>query len=175
MKSTGKPWYKETWPWILAAGPVIVVIAGIYTYYLAVVSSDGLVTEDYYKQGLAVAETLARSDRAKALGLTANVIVRDDVLKVRLAALDPSFPPPASLKAQFSHPTRAGLDLNLDLAREGEDYVVRTRLPDSGNWLLLLEDTERSWRLLGNLRLPLSGGAVIGLPDAPRADAKTEK
>lgn len=30
-----KPWYKERWPWILMAGPAIVVIACIITIYLA--------------------------------------------------------------------------------------------------------------------------------------------
>jgi hypothetical protein len=32
----GRPWYREPWPWILAAGPFIVVIAGIYTAWLAI-------------------------------------------------------------------------------------------------------------------------------------------
>ena len=30
-----KPWYKERWPWLLMAGPAIVVIACIITIYLA--------------------------------------------------------------------------------------------------------------------------------------------
>ena len=69
-----KPWYKEPWPWILASGPLIVVIAGIWTFRIAVTSSDGLVSEDYYKQGLAVGKTIAQSDNAKAIGLTAHVL-----------------------------------------------------------------------------------------------------
>jgi hypothetical protein len=47
-----KPWYKEPWPWILMAGPVIVIVAGVITAWLAVISNDGLVSDDYYKQGM---------------------------------------------------------------------------------------------------------------------------
>ena len=30
-----KPWYKHPWPWLLMAGPAMVVAAGFDTYYLA--------------------------------------------------------------------------------------------------------------------------------------------
>ncbi|MBK6357531.1 MAG: FixH family protein [Betaproteobacteria bacterium] len=39
---------------MLIAGPATVVVAGFITLWMAVVSDDGLVTDDYYKQGLAV-------------------------------------------------------------------------------------------------------------------------
>ena len=54
LQSNNQPWYKERWPWILMAGPGLVIVAGVITVWLAVVSNDGLVTDDYYKQGLAV-------------------------------------------------------------------------------------------------------------------------
>ena len=35
---TTKPdkWYRHPWPWLLMAGPAIVVVAGLYTLFLAV-------------------------------------------------------------------------------------------------------------------------------------------
>ncbi len=166
-----KPWYKEPWPWILASGPLIVVIAGIWTFRLAVTSSDGLVAEDYYKQGLAVGKTIAQSDKAVAMGLTARVLFLPDGLKVRLSA-DAGFSPPAVLRASLSHPTRAGMDQSFDMPFAGEDYEVKTRVPASGNWLLLLEDSDKTWRLLGNIPLPAPNGAVIGEISAPTASGK---
>ena len=41
------PWYRHPWPWILMSGPFVVVVAGVITLYLAVVSDDGLVDDDY--------------------------------------------------------------------------------------------------------------------------------
>ena len=29
------PWYREPWPWILMAGPAIVVVAGFATLFIA--------------------------------------------------------------------------------------------------------------------------------------------
>ena len=48
------PWYREPWPWLLMAGPAVVVVAGLFTAWLAVVHEDGLVADDYYKQGLGI-------------------------------------------------------------------------------------------------------------------------
>ena len=63
-----KPWYREPWPWLLMSGPAIVVVAGIITTVLAVRTHDGLVVDDYYKQGLAVNKDLSRDLAAKKIG-----------------------------------------------------------------------------------------------------------
>ena len=41
------------------------IVAGVYTTVLAFTSSDGLVADDYYKQGLAINKTLKREERAR--------------------------------------------------------------------------------------------------------------
>ena len=58
---TPKPWYREPWPWILAAGPAIVVVAGLWTFVLAASTTDTLVTEDYYRKGLQINREIACS------------------------------------------------------------------------------------------------------------------
>lgn len=147
------------------AGPLIVVIAGIITAWLAIVSNDGLVTEDYYRKGLAVNQTLASSERARAMGLTAGLTLTAESATVRLSArAGRSFVPPASLRVTLSHPTRAGLDQVAVLMREGERYAGKLHLPASGHWLLLIENEEaESWRLMGSVVLPFSGEVVVGV------------
>lgn len=157
-----KPWYREPWPWLLALGPFIVVIAGIYTAYLAIVSNDGLVTDDYYKKGLAVNQTIASSEQARKLGLTVGVRMTEGGFVARLAAADQAFAMPPLLVLTLSHPTRAGLDQSLVLKREGDAYAGQLRLPKSGHWLVLVEDETKSWRLMGNVVLPAAGETIIG-------------
>ena len=157
-----KPWYREPWPWLLMLGPFVVVVAGIYTAYLAITTSDGLVTDDYYKKGLAVNQTIASSDRAKALGLSVGVRTSENGFVARLAGADKGFAPPPALRLTLSHPTRAGLDQTLELARAGDAYVGTLRLPSSGHWLVIIEDETKSWRLMGNVVLPASGETIIG-------------
>ncbi|WP_310451560.1 FixH family protein [Sulfuritalea sp.] len=157
-----RPWYREPWPWILAAGPFIVVVAGIYTAWLAVKSNDGLVTDDYYRKGLAANQTIARSDQASKIGLVAGVRVTADTLSVRLRASDKDFVLPPTLVVTISHPTRAGLDQSRVLVRDGEVYSGEVRLPAAGHWLVLLEDERKIWRLMGNMVLPANGETLIG-------------
>lgn len=44
------PWYREPWPWLLMAGPAVVVVAGFVTLWLAFNSDDGLVADDHHYQ-----------------------------------------------------------------------------------------------------------------------------
>ena len=62
------PWYRQRWPWILMAGPAAVLVAGAITTWIAFSTSDGLVAQDYYKQGLAVNKVLAKEEAAARLG-----------------------------------------------------------------------------------------------------------
>lgn len=153
------PWYREPWPWLLMAGPFIVIIAGLATAWLAVSSSDGLVTEDYYKQGQAAGETLARSRYAEEHGLQAGLSLMQDGLRVRLAG---RLTPPSALLVTLSHPTRAGLDQRVRLVREGEIYTGAMHLPASGHWIVLVEDEARTWRLMGSVVLPAAVESIIG-------------
>ncbi|MDR1999930.1 MAG: FixH family protein [Zoogloeaceae bacterium] len=159
-----KPWYKEPWPWILMAGPFIVVIAACVTAWIAFTTSDPLVTDDYYKKGLAVGQTLAQSRLAAELGIEARLRLTEERIEVGISSAgDGRTPPPASLKLTLSHPTRAGLDQTIDLpAIEGQRYAGSLRLPTSGHWIVLIEDGAQTWRLFGNVVLPAQGEILIG-------------
>ncbi|BAO28649.1 FixH family protein [Sulfuritalea hydrogenivorans] len=157
-----RPWYREPWPWILAAGPFIVVIAAFYTAWLAIKSNDGLVTDDYYRKGLSANQTIARSEQASKMGLVAGVRITSDAMSVRLQASDKGFAMPPTLVVTISHPTRAGLDQSRVLSRSGDAFVGEVRLPAAGHWLVLLEDERKTWRLMGNVILPANGETLIG-------------
>ena len=156
------PWYREPWPWLLASGPLLVVVASFVSAWIAIRSSDGLVSENAYTEGLAVQETLSRSEKAVALGLLAHVRVTSDMLRVTLSARQPGFQPPAALRITVSHPTRAGLDQTELLARDGAGYSARFRLPAAGHWLILVEDDAKNWRMMGSVVLPAGGDLLIG-------------
>jgi uncharacterized protein len=144
-----KPWYREPWPWILAAGPAAVVVAGIITTVLAVTSFDGLVADDYYKQGLAVNRELGREARARALGVTASVQFSPDRRKVRVLLVGAE---PASLRLMLVHPTLKGEDQAVALAAISAGvFEGAMRAPAGSHHLhLKLEDGEGRWRLDGN-------------------------
>lgn len=59
-----KPWWKFGHVWLLIAGPVVVVIAGFVTFWLAVRGSDPVIAEDYYQQGIEINKTLANPEKS---------------------------------------------------------------------------------------------------------------
>ena len=48
---TPRPWYAQTWPWLLIIPPAGAVIGGAITLYLAVTHPDTLVREDCHRDG----------------------------------------------------------------------------------------------------------------------------
>ncbi len=147
------PWYREPWPWLLMLGPAVVVVAAFVTLWLAVRSSDGLVADDYYKQGLAINQTLARGDRAKAMELSARLRIDGTNVVVILRARE-GVNLADRIRLSFAHPTRGGLDRVVNL--DGSAVGYRGTMPDlsNGRWQVLLEDPDGMWRLSGAARLP---------------------
>ena len=52
------PWWKFGHVWLIISGPVIVIIAGFVTLWLAISRPDPVVAEDYYRQGVEINKTL---------------------------------------------------------------------------------------------------------------------
>ncbi|HRJ64128.1 MAG TPA: FixH family protein, partial [Brevundimonas sp.] len=59
------------------SGPGLVVIAGVVTAWIAFSGADGLVADDYYKQGLGINRTIARDARAAGWPALTLVAVND--------------------------------------------------------------------------------------------------
>lgn len=150
LKSSDKqPWYKEPWPWILMTGPVVVIVAGIVTTWLAIVSNDGLVTDDYYKQGLTVNQRLQRDHKAAAMGLHADVMRSGTNLRLLVGATtDTRLPEVISVK--LAHPTQAGQDQLVKMLSEGQGFYSGQMATEiAGRWIVSIEDPAGEWRLQG--------------------------
>lgn len=141
------PWYRERWPWLLMAGPAIVVVAGIVTAWIAFSGADGLVAEDWYKQGLALNRVLALEAEGARRGIAARGETSGGRLVLRLEGAHGA---PPALFAHFAHATRAGHDVRLRLAAQGEGtWAGELPAPVPGRWRVILEDPQRSWRVTG--------------------------
>jgi hypothetical protein len=145
--SDAPPWYRQRWPWLLIAGPAIVVVAGIVTIWLAVMSDDGLVADDYYKQGLAINQVIGRAERATALSLQAAVaIAADGGVRVAVTGGGTADATPESITLLLAHPTRGGSDVRAELRRAADGgYEGRLAPPAPGRWRVIVESA--TWRL----------------------------
>lgn len=143
------PWYREPWPWLLIAGPAVVVVAGFITLGFAIQSSDGLFADDYYKEGKEINMTIKRDATAKALGYRGQLaMTATGQLSLKFAEAAPTS---KMLRLTLHHPTRAGFDRQVLLARAADGSYGAAMPPiDASRWSMTLEDGTGTWRLTGN-------------------------
>ncbi|TJZ73533.1 FixH family protein [Chitiniphilus eburneus] len=146
------PWYKSPWPWFLMSIPALAVVGGIAMVVLAITSNDGLVTDDYYKEGQAINETLGRDHAAAALGLSAQVMLADDLRSIRILFDKPVKGP---LTLHVLHPTREGQDQHVTLQQQGPQLyaAILPRPLEQPRWNVELADGNHTWRLTGVWKL----------------------
>jgi hypothetical protein len=168
-RTTGAPWYKHPWVWLLISLPLSAVIGGMITLRLAIVSADGLVADDYDKRGKEINLVLERDHAASLHGLE-SVIELDyagHTVDVSLKAAD-GYTPPQQVTMRLLHPTREGFDQTLTLERtaSGAYRGAFADLPQ-GDWYIQLEADD--WRLNGRLDMPKFSMLHIVAPPGPAA------
>lgn len=149
------PWYRQFWPWFLMALPASAVIAGISTVFIATINKDNLVVDNYYKQGLAINQTLTQQELAKELGLSGNATldVEQGKLNLLLSAVKSIDDP--QLKLTLVHATLAELDQVVFLNRVAtNNYSGTIKNLTTGKWHLILEPINAQWRIEASLALP---------------------
>ncbi len=155
------PWYREPFVWLLIAFPATAVVAGFITLGLAIQSDDGVVEDDYYRKGKEINRVLARDQAAAKLGLESALELNAarHELTLHLSAKRETKLPPA-VEIRFLHATRAGLDRNLIVPRNG-DGSYRAPLPElaPGHWNVQL--AAHDWRLTGSLYVPGVGKLTL--------------
>lgn len=154
-----RPWYREPWPWMLISLPLATVVAGMLTLVLAITSNDGLVADDYYRQGLGINREMSRLRAAQALGLAADLRWESEAAQVTVD-LPPHTTRPPLLRLSLAHPTQPALDRSLVLQPVSADrYAGPLSSPPATRWRVTLEDAQRTWQLAGTWS-PAAGGRI---------------
>ena len=163
------PWYREPLVWMVLAIPATAVLGGIVMLVLANLTWDGLVADDYYRQGMQINRSLARDAEAARLGLGATLTFpAPGVVEVRLAGIHgKAVSGGERLTLRFAHATRSGADVRVRLTRSA-DGGWRGALPPlpPGKWYVELGNEQ--WRLAAPARIPASaGGLALRAPPPP--------
>lgn len=80
----------DRFPWLLAAGPALVVVASLATFAIAATHDDALVARNYYKLGLTINRTLAAAPIATSHGEATVTIAASGEVTVHLDGMTPS-------------------------------------------------------------------------------------
>ena len=148
-----KPWHKYPLVWMMIAIPFSAVIMGVVMIWLALDTDDGLVADDYYKQGLEINDVISRDVRAAKLGLSA-VIEFDNTARIIKVAFDQGKleTMPVSLPLSLQHATRENSDIEVLLDRAmGNQYVGHVKQTiTEGIWYFKIAGVDSSgaeWKL----------------------------
>ena len=164
-----RPWYKEPFVWMVIFFPTMAVIGGMITIRFAIVSNDGVLVDDYYKQGLEINRSFERDKAATAYGLIADVKFNPSqkVVHLHLYAND-NFQYPDNIVATFQHHTRQGFDTEITFKRIANDtYTADFPELVAGRWYLQLAD--KDWRLTNSVKMPLERSREYRLTPTIRA------
>ena len=154
-----RPWYAHRWPWLLMLGPVLVIVAGIHTTWLAFSRQDALVVDDYYKQGKAINQDLRRERAAAALGLQLKMVY--DAAQGKLSGrVTGKMQPVANgttgaLRIRLVHSTLPEKDIKLDVPVDADGrFEAALPMLETAHWRVVVENGGGSWRLAGAWQWP---------------------
>jgi len=141
-----QPWYKQFWPWFLIALPGSVVIASIITIFIAIDTSDTVVADDYYKEGLAINRDLSRQQLAEQLDIKASLQFNEKTLRLLLTTLNPATQ--ENLLLKFTHPTLSKLDQQTSPTMIAPGiYQTNIKTLSNGTWNVTLLSISSHWEM----------------------------
>lgn len=147
---SARPWYAHLWPWLLMLGPLTVVVAGIYTGWLAFSRQDALVVDDYYKQGKAINQDLRRDHAATNLALKTEIHYDAAAGRIIGSITSGSKPYSGMLLIHLVHSTQPEKDIHLEAqADSGGRFSVALPMLEIAHWQVLVENERHEWRLVG--------------------------
>lgn len=165
MNTPSLPWYRYPFVWFALSIPAAAVIAGIGMIWLAVSTDDGLVADDYYKQGLSINKSLKRERFASEFGISADFTYDSSLNRVLLRLNKGKLPEyPASLDFNLQHAARSGSDKQIELLHGLDDqYIgyIKDQLP-AGVWHVGLATPD--WRIGARINLS-SQSKILLLPE----------
>lgn len=146
--ATQKPWYRHFWPWFIIAVPFTSMVLGVTMIYLALHSSNDLVKEDYYKEGLAINVELGKRRIAKEMNVQAVMTVDDLTGEVLLKTENTEAD---SLSLVFTHAAYSEKDFNLNAVKIAPgEYRAHLERPLTEIWNVYLESAE-GWQMTGRI------------------------
>lgn len=159
-----RPWYRYPWPWVLIAIPFSAVLFGIVMVYSTGVYRDDLVSDSYYKDGMAINRTLEKDAKATALDIHAQISrPENNVLALTISGAEDSV-----IELQLSHVNDSSRDLTMllhpdktattadSLRYTGASEAVSRALRTPGVWYIQLQGIDTGWRLRQRMKAPIN-------------------
>ncbi|MCO4756864.1 MAG: FixH family protein [Oceanospirillaceae bacterium] len=159
------PWYKQPWLWFILAPLIAVFIYGFAFLYISIVTHDGIVKDDYYKQARGYHVDDTRQQYTRELGLEGDLkfdLLTGDVVVQLKGDLSPL---PEFLTLGIIHPTHKNYDQTLTLRHQPgtPNYLGSLKGRILGKRYMTLTPADETWRLRAEIS--------VGADQAKNSDA----
>jgi len=155
-----KPWYKQPWLWFVLSVPITSVILSSIMVSVAFIGGDTMVSDNYYKDGMGINQTIEQDQLADSLKLSPEVIMDNKDIIVRLLIKtrgETTLPQQAFLTLNIIHPTLKEQDVTLKLLPTADGlYIGELPSTFSGKRYFELLAFDESWRIREEVILPKS-------------------
>ena len=174
-----KPWYRYPLLWMMILIPFSAVIMGVVMAWLAIDTDDGLVVDDYYKEGIEINQVLHRDEAATRLGIQA-MLKYDNASRVLRLVLHKGaladYPPTIALHIQHATLKKDRyviLQRGISNQQAGQYSGVLKKPLSNARWYF--EIGNKQWRLVSRYRVRGSFDVVfsplpVKAPDTVRPD-----
>jgi len=147
------PWYRQFWPWFIMALPASAVVAGLYTVWIAMQTTDSLVVRSDSGMNVVTEQNTAAELEARRLGLSAMVAINPETGAVIVTmSSTTNVELPVLLQLRMRHPTMASRDATIELprampnSRGDATWAGHFVKPPAGRYFMTLS-SGTTWRL----------------------------
>ncbi|NQZ31913.1 MAG: FixH family protein [Oceanospirillaceae bacterium] len=164
------PWYKQPWLLLAMIPLVATVIAGTTFLVVSIVSSDGIVKDEYYRMARGYYSDPKKQqqawDKAISAELKMDIITGD--LTVKLSGDFTLLP--KRLNADFVSPTHQKYDSQILLKQVAGQpfYIGSLNAPIIGKRYLMLSPADNNWRITASITPPYENFTVILKAEQPK-------
>jgi len=151
---SSNPWYKQPWLWFLLSIPIASVILSSIMVTVAVVGKDSLVSDNYYKDGIGINQTIEQDRLAIQLNIVPIITIQDKTVIINIQSA--KMPTQAFLTLKLLHPTVSEKDLTIRLLPTESGFIGDLPNTVEGRRYLDLYGFDNSWRIREEVYLPLS-------------------
>lgn len=173
LDETPSPWYREFWAWFVFAPLIIVVIACTITVSIAVIMSDDVVVDNYYKEGKALNQDFGPQDQARQLNVQADLQLNRSDRKL-LLNINQRMTKNLSLILTLSHPLVAEKDQTFIVPKLTDEQIKQMPLVldisletiPEGRWYLRLSafddlSNKEFWRVQSEVDFSAVDSSVL--------------
>lgn len=154
------PWYRQFWFWFVFGPLIFIIVLCVFTVSIAFNYADDVVTDNYYKSGLMINQTLKQDEKAAELHLVAQVRFDQTTGEV-FVALTGNHTFPKNILLFLDNPVKSKKDQSILLTEvSAGQYHGELSSPVEYSWYVALvpesdvsKRKQAEWLLTGEINL----------------------